>query len=275
MRDLAVYVQVGKTGSSSLRALFLEAAKLAGPRLAATEPLESRWLCVPGFLDSLSDTVVACANAEVALRAERVWGSGNVYRPPHPTRRGHRMFTTLREPIARLVSEYTYMCRQCSDRGKFCGHLTVTGCPNVSFAQWVRRAPNHYTRLFSAHWPDLRFFHAYVHGFPMTHTLSSDDVARAHATLSHASSLVLYTDEMGATASTQADALGRLRAWLGGANDSRAAAALAAVRSFPHTNALPQDLAYAPTAAERRLACAIYWADCALYNRLRNASCAC
>jgi|TARA_B100000787_G_scaffold169578_1_gene161205 hypothetical protein len=274
MRDIAVYVQVGKTGSSSMRAILLNAAKLAGPRFAATEPHESRWLCVPAFLDSLSDTTVACANAEVALRAEQVWGSGNVYRPSETTRRGHRLLTTLREPIARLVSEYAYMCQRCYDQRKFCGGMTVTGCPNVSFTQWVTRAPNHYARLFAFYWPDTSFFDAYLHGFPKAHALSVRDVARAHVTLTRASSFVIYTDEMGADALTQAEALGRLRAWLGGAN-SRAAVALAGVRVFPHANVLPRDLAYKPTPTERRFACEIYWADCALYRLIRNASCTC
>lgn len=272
MRDIAVHVQVDKTGSSSMRALLLATAKLTGPRLVAIEPIESRWLCVPGFLDSLTDTAFACANAEVAIRAERVWGSGNVHRPTTTTRRGHRLLTTLREPISRLVSEYVYMCSRCADRSTYCGRLVTTGCPNLNFTQWVTRAPNYYTRLFASYWPD--FIRAKLHGFPDTHALSMVDVMRARDTLTHASSFVIYTDEMGADASTQSDALGRLRAWLGGA-DSRAAAALAGVRAFPHTNVLPRDLAYTPTAAERRFACDVYWADCALYRLIRNASCVC
>lgn len=254
--------------------MLLDAAKLARPRHVATEPPESRWLCIPAFFDSLSDTAVECANAEVALTAERVWGSGNVHRPSKTTRRGHRLLTTLREPITRLVSEYAYMCQRCGDHRKFCGRMTVTGCPNASFTQWVARAPNYYTRLFASYWPDMSFLRAYVHGFPKMHALSVRDVARAHVTLTRASSFVIYTDEMGADALTQAEALGRLRAWLGGA-DSRAAAALAGVRAFPHANVLPRDLAYKPTPAERRFACEVYWADCALYLMIRNVSCTC
>ena len=266
MHDLSLYVLVGKTGSSTMRALLLHAA-VASPNPA--------WLCTPGMPHGNAD----CARAEVALGAERRDGSGDVSRAATGWQRGRRFFTTLREPVERAASEYAYFCLWCGDENKFCGRMARTDCVhrNVTFAQWLVRAPNQYTRRFARFWPGLSYSQSYVRGFPELAPVTRGDLDRAVATLTRPSSLVVYLDEMNTSdLAVQRAALDRLRAWLGGGNGSHAARALADVATFPHENALPSELRYVPTAAERRLACSVNDMDCALYARLRpNRSCAC
>jgi hypothetical protein len=264
MRDLALYVRVGKTGSSSIQELLLRAAVAT---LGA-----SPWLCTPGMPRTNAD----CARAEVAFGAERLYGSGDVYKSASAWQRGRRFFATLREPVERVASEYVYFCVHCLDAGKFCGRLS-SACMNnrTNFTVWVQRGPNQYTSRFSRHWPAMSYLQAYVRGFPGLAPVHMGDVDRAFATLTRPSTLLLWTDEMSGDGATQRVALDRLRAWLGGANASRAARALENVTSFPRENTALPETRYALTAAERRLVCELNWADCALYQRVRNKSCAC
>ena len=264
-RDLALFVKMGKTGSSTMQQLLL--------RAAAAAPGVPQWLCTPGMAIGNAD----CARAEVAYGAERVFGSGDVYRLATAWQRGHRLFTTLREPVERAVSEFDFFCKGCGDDQKFCGRLS-TACTNnqTKFATWVRRAPNQFVRRFSRFWPEMTHLQAYVRGFPGLPPVSRDDVDRAVRALTRPSSLVIFTDEMNTSdMATQRVALDRLRAWLGGANASRAARALENVTRFPRENAAAPGSKYAPTAAERRLVCALSWADCLLYERVRGRPCAC
>lgn len=267
VRDLTLYVKVGKTGTSTVSLLLLRAA-VASPLGALN------WLCTPGMIYD----VAGCAHAEVAYGAERLYGSGDVFRPASATRRGHRFFTTLREPVERTVSEYTYFCLRCGDENKFCGRMTRTDCvhQNVTFAQWAARAENQFTRRFARFWPGLSYLQSYVRGFPDLVPVTMADVESAVRTLTRESSFVIFTDELNTSdVATQRAALDRLRAWLGGGNASRAVRALENVASFPHENAAAPGTKHIPTAEERRLVCRLNWADCQLYERLRGRRCAC
>lgn len=276
-RDLTIHVHVEKTGSSSLRELLNAAAHIDTPRHTAERPSESSWLCIPTEGVIGEDNVpVACAQSEVAYWAENVWGSGDVHLSATSWRRGHRMLTTLREPIERLVSEFGYFCLRCKDAEKYCGRIVGTDCVNGqhNFSAWAARAPNPYTRQFAAFWPGLSFRNAKMRGFPDAPPVSEGDVARAVITLARDATFVIWQDEM--SGMRQSAVIARLRAWLGGHNHSRAAAALTHVDHFPHENALQTRFKYSPSASERALACRLYAADCDLYARLRpDALCTC
>jgi len=280
MPDLALFQRVGKTGSSTIHTLFLLAA-------ASTRSRGTEWLCTPNRFGPQHATPCS-ARAELAIGGAPVYGTGDVAHNASPWRRGLRLFTTLREPVERTVSEWLYFCKMCGDRlarpssvgdGKFCGRISNTSCAargGMSLSEWAERAPNHYTRQFSRHWPEQSFLHAYTHGFPEAAPVSMRDVDVATRVLTHPSSLVLYTDEMDNVTNPAAQrvALERLRAWLGGPNHSRAARALAPVEAFPRENAA--SVRYVPTPAERALLCRANWADCLLWERLRpGRACAC
>lgn len=273
MRDLALFVQVPKTGSTSMRRLFhTAAADGASGASSASGASHAPWLC-----QRSADVDWPCdVSAEVVLGGAWVYGTGDVYRSHAGRwRRGHRALTTLREPIARTLSAYQYFHRACGDRGKF---RAITGCGgNLSFVGWAQRTANHYVRLFSAYQPPGKhMFGAWIDEDAAPRALGEPDVARAFAALTRPSTLVLWleTDLAGAPEAQRA-ALSRLRAWLGEAGAARAATALANATAFPYENAVPPEARYAPSATERRAVCAANWADCALYARLRNRSCAC
>jgi len=265
MRDLVHFVKVGKTGTYTVQELLLRAA-IAAPGAVP-------WLCTPGMPYGNAD----CAVAEVAYGAERLFGSGDVGRAATPWQRGHRFFTTLREPVERTVSEFSYFCVRCLDENKFCGRMAADCVHNnTNFTTWIYRAPNQFVRRFSRFWPDMSYLHSYVQGFPDLAPVTTDDVDRAARALTRPSTLVLYTDQLNnSDMATQRAALDRLRAWLGGGNASRAARALEKVTSFPHENAGSPETRHAISAAERRLVCELNWADCLLYERVRGRRCAC
>jgi len=263
-RNLAQYVKVGKTGTFTILELLLRAAIAA--------PGAPPWLCTPNMPYGNSN----CAVAEVAYGAERLYGSGDVTRPATTWQRGHRFFTTLREPVERTASEFSYFCVGCGDNNKFCSRMNAACVEDrTNFTTWVQRAPAQYVRRFSRFWPGMSYLHAYTQGFPGLPPVTMDDVERAARALTRESSLVIFTDELNTSdMATQRVALDRLRAWLGG-NASRAARALENVTRFPHENAGAPETRHAITAAERRLVCELNWADCLLYERIRGRPCAC
>ena len=276
MSELVVHGQVVKTGSSTLRALlFAAAARVHTPSVATntTTGLAS-WLCLRGVLalNPLDFQRHCPSDSEVVMGSHQAYGSGRLIRPAHTLRRGLRLLTTLREPLDRSVSEYTYMCLRCQDRSLFCRpHVGHAHCPNqTSFVEWIRYVPNQFTRQFARYWLGNSYFQSYVRGFAGHPRVTPRDVDAAFKTLSNPRSFVLWTDSMQGV--RQCETLARLRAWLGG----DASRALAAVNAFPHANALPVASRYTPTPEERREACEVLWADCALYARLRpNRTCAC
>ena len=265
MRDLVVLVHASKTGSSSARSLFLDAALRNSSR--------APWVCVLGRDDPQSKTERACAGADVAIGPRGPWGDGDVRRAPTRSQRGIRMLTTLREPISRLISEYAYFCLNCGDYRKYCGKFVRTGCGTArrpTFTQWVARAPNQYTRHFAAHWPPQTWFRNSARGFPNATAINERSVTRAYETLSSASALVLWTEDMATDGPRQ---LSKLREWLGA--DTNVAAALRNVSAFPRANSRRRNRNYNISQTQRRAACAANWADCALYELLRGRSCAC
>ena len=257
MHNLTLYVEVYKTGSASMRALLANTAHRSGVL---------NWLC-PASRNNYTAQHAPVLRAEVEVCAGEHWGSGDVLRPPV-----EQLLTTLREPMARLVSEYAYFCQYCHESMRFCGkdRRSNTDCSNgaVNFSTWIERAPNVYTRQFSAYWPVMSYSDAWMGGFPNAEPLTADHVSRAERTLTRPSSFVVWTDEM---ADAPSDTLERMSAWLG----RRAGMALMNRHEFPHDNWRPFLPAYVPTATERAHACRMNWADCALYQRLRNRSCAC
>ena len=276
MSDLVVHGQVTKTGSSTLRALLIAAATRVHTSSVATTNNTglANWLCLRGVLAlNPPDFQRHCPDdSEVVMGSHQAYGSGHVIRPAHTLRRGLRLLTTLREPLDRSVSEYTYMCLRCQDQGRFCHpHVGHARCPNqTSFVEWIRYAPNQFTRQFARYWLANSYFQSHTRGFAGHPRATSRDVDQAFKTLSNPRSYVLWTDTLQGV--QQRETLARLRAWLGG----KAAKALAHVHSFPRVNALPSSSRYAPSAAERREACQILWADCELYARLRpNRTCDC
>lgn len=267
-RDLVLYVQVPKTGSSSIRRLFHAAAAADSATRAAswlcTRNADVRWPCDP--------------DAEVVLGGAWVYGAGDVHRSPSSGGwvRGRQMLTTLREPIARVLSSYAYFVLGCGDHNKF---KAVTGCSgNFSFVRWTEQTANHYTRLFSAYQPpgSKHRLGSWIDPLGERRAPDASDVERAFATLSRPSSLVLHLEtDIAGPPDAQRAALRRLRAWLDRSGARRAVAALANATRFPHENALAPTYRYVPTATDRRAACERNRWDCALYLRFTNQSCAC
>ena len=109
---LTIFVEVGKTGSTTVHRTFTDAVASS--------------YCVIDFVKP--DTRPCFGNAIVFGAG---FGSCSALAP------GSRCqyLTTLREPGNRTVSEYNYFCRGCQERGKLCN--SVTGCPKTSFMKWT------------------------------------------------------------------------------------------------------------------------------------------
>mmetsp|Transcript_19926 Transcript_19926/g.43467 ORF Transcript_19926/g.43467 Transcript_19926/m.43467 type:complete len:574 (-) Transcript_19926:99-1820(-) len=162
-KGINVYVAFGKAGSSTIRRVLSDRAKAKG------------WL-TPAELGCGSKDPWRKSSNETCIYAPcRVNG-----RPPrcsdqpggsviqtrlhgyceHLAAQGSarpcRYFTVLREPIARVLSEYAYFCRDCEENRKFCEHskhftssLRKRICPDISLVEWAKRHNNEYTRTFS------------------------------------------------------------------------------------------------------------------------------
>jgi len=127
---LTIYLQEDKTGSSSLRTTL---RKLKTDNLCIIEPDAKATDVCRGSAILLAGDFGACA----AVKGNRC-----------------RYFTMMREPIDRLVSEYNYFCKQCSEDGKFCGRLanTTPACPGASFLDWAGEFREQYIHHFSRNW---------------------------------------------------------------------------------------------------------------------------
>jgi hypothetical protein len=252
MQPVAVQVQISKTGTSSVR-YWLQLAQNRTP--------DRQWLCSWWIAHHRSE----CANADVWI-GDRPGPGGNKG-ACHASRRPCRHFVTLREPISRLVSEYTYYCLQCREKGKFCGRRVHTGCGTTTpptFVAWAERNANLYTRRFAAMTVQKQWYDRYLSGFANESAVTKQDVATALRWLQDERRLVLWTD----TLSESGFAL--LALWLG---ESRVAAAASRVAP-QHVNRQSGNVPWL-SASDRQLACASNWADCELYRELRGASCAC
>lgn len=152
------------------------------------------------------------------------------------------------------ASEYNYFCRACAERSKFCGRLpelvSSTGCPsNISFLDWVRRAPNQYTQHFRWPWWGVLtagYYWRFGHGFP-AHTATNSDYARALQVLTgrdEASPLLAVCLEH-----LDGGGWARIDRWLGGGSlDLAQANRLLSARESNVHRAAPSD--YKPTEAE-------------------------
>jgi len=89
-------------------------------------------------------------------------------------KRSCRYFTTMRDPLDRIISSYNYFCLDCRENGKFCAKERDNlgwGCPrNFSFTEWVDKFPNQFVRRFGRNWYALKqegsgYYHEYLHGF--------------------------------------------------------------------------------------------------------------
>ena len=252
MQPVAVQVQVGKTGTSSVRQWL---------QLAQSRTPNSKWLCSWRHERNRS----ACVHADVWI-GDRPGPGGN-HGVCQASRRPCRHFVTLREPISRLVSEYAYYCLQCRERGKFCGRQVHAGCGTTTpptFVAWAARQANLYTRRFTSMTAPGQWYDRYLSGFVNESVIAEQDVAAALRWLQDERRLVLWTDTLNASG------FAALARWVNVSGVAAAASRVAPQHVNPRKGNVPW-----LSASDRQLACASNWADCELYRELRGASCAC
>lgn len=179
---LTIFVEVGKTGSTTVHETFTDAVASSGTSY-----------CV---IDVVKPDTRPCFGNAIVFGAG--FGSCSTLAP------GSRCqyLTTLREPGNRTVSEYNYFCRGCAEGGVLCN--SVTGCPHTSFMQWARDHAEQFTQHFSPPlWPPTtrwvqtegeerdpagslrsRYWYQYSHGFPDRPRVNDTDYERALGVLS-------------------------------------------------------------------------------------------
>ena len=180
---LTIFVEVGKTGSTTVHRTFTDAVASSGASY-----------CILDFEKHGSNAGLMrpCTRSAIVFGAG--FGTCSALAP------GSRCqyLTTIREPGNRTVSEYNYFCRGCEEEGKLCN--SVTGCPDISFMQWARDHAEQFTQHFSPPlWPptvqwvqteggeeDKRrfYYYQYSHGFPARPKVNDRDYARALGVLS-------------------------------------------------------------------------------------------
>ena len=179
---LTIYVQMDKTGSSMLKRTLLEVPPETLCVIDSRNIRESLFHFMPYTPDPSKMRV--CRDSAVLIGPEATFGACAAVAP-----RRCQYLTLLREPAARYTSEYNYFCRACAERRRFCGGnawLPPTGCPNdISFIDWVMRAPNQYTQHFRKSWWGVRwgYLQQLTHGFPNHSSVTSLDLAHARQVL--------------------------------------------------------------------------------------------
>ena len=294
-------VQVGKTGSSSVRAMltYLQTHSHASRRV--------KWLCdnkrrVKWLRDKRNCWISAPDHNDGCNSTDMTWVLND--RPCNDDRQSCSYVVTLREPISRLISEYNYFCLQCLDSGKFC--LTQVGgglyhgrektwlkastCPHMSFEDWASNHSNQYVHHFSrfgnsSHLSDGSYYRSYMAGFQDQPLLTESDVEKAAETLSANNMILIWTDELNSSGweriaatmeGTPASAAGaRLMQWRSG---SMPAVEAATMESASRANNRASSYTFYPTDAQKQRACKINALDCKLYAALRSGTgqtCAC
>ena len=182
---LTIMIQEDKTGSSSVRKTLTKA------ELSTKAGLSAFCFIEPG----------STCNRSAVMPAD--YGACDAVKP-----RPCQYFTTIREPLARLISEYSYFCLACQDKKKFCepvGRLNPARCPHqMSIVEWARNFSNPYTHHFSRSWTGNRTRHGYYHakstGFgdlPVAERkASAKNYESALMNLSKPDMLVLKTEEL-------------------------------------------------------------------------------
>lgn len=181
-KTLVSFVHIGKTGSSSMRAI-----------LRSVRPKNLLYDTGPkGDCHYLKTCNVNMDSPTVEL----INGMG--YGVCARTRQPCRYFTILREPIPHLISAYNYFCLDCEDSKKFCGRLEEakvwSTCPKMAFLDFAKNFANWYTRLFGGTYtPENTFFKEHIKGANRTGSLTPRHLASAIAALCAADMLVLDT----------------------------------------------------------------------------------
>jgi hypothetical protein len=186
---LTIYIPQDKTGSTSVRRTLKAQAGAGG-------------YCIIDLHDSGGRS---CSGSAVLVNGGHLGTCEDVEKQSVGR---CQYFTTVREPIARLLSEFSYFCLKCSER-KFCvaplaRSRSAPTCPNVTFTQWAAAYANQYTRQFSRDWrrqnrSTYGYYGSYLHGFRDLPPLTAEDVQRAFITLTSPYLLVLEAEELSAT----------------------------------------------------------------------------
>jgi hypothetical protein len=140
--------------------------------------------------------------------------------------------TLLREPVARLLSDYAYFCQACSEQGRFClrgGKLaqaaahnaklsrdargiplasTVLACPNMTVVDFAALRGNMYVDHFAVEapaWSSGR--RGIILPSPCVMRVGSSELAMALRTIQQRVTLVLFTEHLSCS-------LQKLSAWL-------------------------------------------------------------
>jgi len=182
---LTVFVEVGKTGSTTVKGTMHKAVELRGNVYCIINL--QRLAVERGVVPQV------CYGSAMIFGAS--FGDCTVLAPG----RRCQYLTTLREPGNRTVSEYNYFCRNCANttgcRDKCCSMNPP--CPNISFLEWARNHAESFTQHFAPPaWPPTRkwtksesgrrssFFYQYTHGFPARPRVNGTDYERALHVLS-------------------------------------------------------------------------------------------
>lgn len=170
---LVSWVMFGKVGSSTMRNILqrrARAMKLVA-HVADKDPskrmnglIRSSGLCFWGHEyqpEFINPKTLPCASQpDGAVILSLYHGYCDMLGGARPCRE----MTLLRDPIDRLISEYSYFCQSCSEHRLRCklhpgekedwekhhhGQPMPALCPNVSLIEWATRHDNPYTRRFS------------------------------------------------------------------------------------------------------------------------------
>jgi hypothetical protein len=165
-KGLLVYVQLSKTGSSSMRHMMFQAYgkpfSLYGYMhegstfMGEVHGIGSCSSTCSGECDKIGTChpTPPLPRLDAAELVQGSFGTCDVLSKRWESSRPCAYFSVLREPIARLLSSYDYFCRNCREAGRYCENPLVVGrggarCPAMSLLDFARLEGNLYTREFS------------------------------------------------------------------------------------------------------------------------------
>lgn len=170
---LVSWVMFGKVGSSTMRSILQRRSRAM--KLASNENdkdaskrmnslIKNSDLCFWGHEyqpELINPKTLPCASQpDGAVILSLYHGYCDMLGGARPCRE----MTLLRDPIDRLISEYSYFCQSCSEQRLRCklhsgeqedwekhhpGQPMPPLCPNISLIEWAKRHDNPYTRRFS------------------------------------------------------------------------------------------------------------------------------
>lgn len=165
--QMFAWVMLGRVGSTTMRAVLEHRSQLHGWTVTKEDTDEIRgedgisydpYLCHCSS-NMLEQNPLKCLSQPTGAVVTTIYYGycDRIFRPC-------KYFTLMRDPVARMISDYKHFCRNCAENGLQCrmlksekefwakghpGEPLPQTCPKISITEYARRRANPYVRRFS------------------------------------------------------------------------------------------------------------------------------